>query len=308
MRCSRLYIRVWLIAVLVFAGACSDGSGGGEGPAGDSTSSDLGDLLHWVGKIVPVTEGTLGPGGGEVAVTEPDSLIHGAAIVLPEGALESEETIRIGRVVGSNLKLPDGAVVAGEVVNFERDTGASFLRTAEVTLPYDPILVKDAGLLTAFVYDGIRNILMPLAVHEVDTDGHTVTVSSIHISKERLNWGKGDLPGYIPASPSLFPFLLLYPVDVTREELISGSWGSDFKVKEDGFHLLNHSTYQTPMGQCLGMSGFAAFYYSFKKSAGDLREKYHDEDWWEDDEVEIMLCAEAHTSYARQWWQKVQRP
>jgi YVTN family beta-propeller protein len=110
-----------LIAALALglATVLATGGGGGDGSNEYSTEYDA--------------RGTIGPEGGVVEVTDPDSPAYGAKIVVPDGALNEEVTFTITTATKKAPAPEDFS--SGYYINFEAD-GTFFNHSIECAIPY----------------------------------------------------------------------------------------------------------------------------------------------------------------------------
>lgn len=77
--------------------------------------------------------GTIGKAGGEVKITSSSSLINGAKVIIPEGALDKNTTITIKEGTISKIQLPEEV---GKIIELE-PSGTTFKSPIKVVLPYN---------------------------------------------------------------------------------------------------------------------------------------------------------------------------
>ena len=113
-------VSTWsMILLATFLLAC--GGGGGDSPSPTPTPTTY------------EAEGTIGPEGGVVEVTDPNSPIYGASIEIPNGALDEQVMFTINTAT-KEAPAP-GDFNVGNYINFEAD-GATFNNPVRCAIPY----------------------------------------------------------------------------------------------------------------------------------------------------------------------------
>lgn len=118
----------------------------------------------------------IGPDGGTVEVTDPNSPIYMAKVEVPPGALSEEVTIAIKQAVGAP-PIPGTAELLSQIVSLEPD-GIVFDHPVKITIPYDDSDVYDENVPQVFIY-GVDSWHLATCLDR-DKDINTITVVSTH--------------------------------------------------------------------------------------------------------------------------------
>ena len=203
------------------------------------------------GTPVQVTSQSIDARGGTIEVTNSSSPLFGLEIEVPEASTSEviDFTIRYADV--TNITgLPKNCSVASKLIQI--DTSGSdiwneyktFDLPVMVTLPYDPSLVTDDGLVRFYHYDPQYKILESTGFLWEDTTNHTVTFSTATFCFQL---------------GILFPVLLF--LDYLQQDF---ALETSFLPRADGWFLPNPGSYFTSEGFCFGMVNYAKWYYEEK--------------------------------------------
>ncbi len=121
-------------------------------------------------------EGTIGTSGGTVQNTDPNSNIYGAFVNIPEGALNSNQTIKISDATGTIIPPNDTTAI---VVHLE-PAGIVFNKPVEIGLPFK----KETGYenIRAFFIDTTKSEIIQLPILTIDEEAGILKTSTIHFS------------------------------------------------------------------------------------------------------------------------------
>ena len=182
----------------------------------------------------------IGPEGGTIEVTDPTSPLYGVKVEVPPGAVDSNETFRIGRLQASP-PFPTSLQKISETVLLE-PKGMLFNIPVSVSIPYDDKDVLDKNMLSVYRYD------------EATSAWNAVTVKDIgpkSMVTESRHFSSFQVMEVIEAPPQSFSL--------------------DFETNRDGFSIKNDPLW----GQCYGMVAFTAWYWENKRlEYGNLSNKY----------------------------------
>ena len=129
MNISREFHIYLVVAALIFL-STSYGCGGGGG--GGSSETDGTDVTP----VANITQATtvIGIDGGELMITNSGSSADGAKVIIPELALEEDNSITISHGE-TDIDTPDEIVPAGGQIDFGPD-GLQFLLPVHISIPY----------------------------------------------------------------------------------------------------------------------------------------------------------------------------
>lgn len=128
-------------------------------------------------------ETVIGPDGGVIEVTDPESSIYGFKIEIPEGALDSYATITVSEV-SSAPSLPVGLISSNPIIEVSAD--APFLKEIQMFFPLQSTFYYSETMLCAFYYNTANSNWRIVAAESMN--GNTMTVSTQHLSYWR--WGE----------------------------------------------------------------------------------------------------------------------
>lgn len=129
------------------------------------------------------SETVIGPEGGVIEVTDPESAIYGFKMVIPEGALDGNAIISVSEVSYAP-SLPAGLYSSSPIIEVTSDT--PFLEEIEMSFPLQGSSASDEQTISAFCYDTAIDewrIVLPTGM-----DDSTLTVSTQHLSS--WQWGE----------------------------------------------------------------------------------------------------------------------
>lgn len=226
------------------------------------------------------SDGGGGGGGGSTdsaSYTTTDAATS-VSLTVPEGAYDPAKPQPKFTVAKNVAPLPAGNPIAanggtaGDVFVITTDYADDFMQPVEVTVPYTPGAAN--ALPTVVYYDSVNNVYVPVDV--LNIGANTVTFSTVHFST------------YVPATHS--------GIGASTADISSFAVDSGFVPNKDGFDVANFGNFVSPDGSGLGMSNFAAWYYSYKTLKGQpqLYNKYTPT-------VERALIASAQSSASNIW-------
>jgi|GEM_PF-3187637 len=135
-------------------------------------------------------EKQIGPEGGTIEVTEPESPLYGMKIDVPAGALAQQATITIS--LDTSSPLPEGFDDSYPVANITSDS--PFLQDVKITFPIWSIPTNDGEVLSAYYYrtsDGIWTIVSATEINDTQ-----LVIETDHLSLWR--WGTVTLEDVEP--------------------------------------------------------------------------------------------------------------
>jgi hypothetical protein len=262
------------IALLALLGlsACSGGGGGGGGGSVTSLTAPPGGAASTL-----TTQA-----GGVVGVTDPNSPIFHAQVVIAPATLE---TATEDIVISYKDALPAsfnanavamGAIQASKTLVLSRTGTKTLPSPAEVTIPYDKTVVSDNEIPLVIYWNEANATYSPVAIKSIDRTAGTITFFTAHFSSYIVITLKGI-------------------GDIINSTIPTVETG--FRPEIDGFFIKNIGSYSFPDGSCFGMANYAAWYYSYKKGStgAGLFSLYRDgqANWPQDDQNARELVTRA---------------
>jgi len=187
--------------------------------------------------------------GASIEVKDSTSFIQGTDLIIPSGALTSNETISIGRV-DNPPALPSGLNFVGAPIDLEPE-GINFNHPLTIKIPYKDASLSNAGIsddsnLNLYSYSKSSGIWTPANIISIDKVNKIITADINHFSYYAIT-------GYIGTAPSDLgtpqPGDLLYTLGLfydgwapghvgiyTGEKTYSGTGSASADVKKFGLY------------------------------------------------------------------------
>jgi hypothetical protein len=231
--------------------------------------------------------GTIGNSGGTIEVTDPNSPIKGAKVIVPQDSIDSDLNVNISINYTDTLPGPvntnePNAVVAGKIIVLTKDSNYDFLLPVTVTIPYSDALLNPGDIPAVFYWDTTYNKYMSVGVKNIDTVNKTITFTTIH-------------------------FTSFVPIAVVGLATNLFNVDTSFKTTVDGFFHPNYTSFSAKGGNCFGMATYSLWYYEIKKAIDGegLHKKYlqGDPTRWDDDTIARELIARSFLASSQPWAQ-----
>jgi len=243
--------------------------GPGSGPqAGVVGGFDLGPA-EFVG------ESAVGPGGGEITVSD------GMRISVPVGAHDRDVVYRVERKLVVQSTFPDWILPVSPLYLVDNG-GATALKPITIEVP---VVVPTGGFAMGLLYDEVTGRIeaMPL----IDITERSVTVATAHFSSFLVV----TLPGWGPGNPAV------------------PNVDTGFRPGVDDWQFTNYGSYIAPDGHCGGQSISAMWYYIEKRlnGAAALYGTYDNNGdvatptFWQDDSQGYRLASVVQQDLATGW-------
>ncbi len=253
------------------------------------------------GETVPVTSKTIGAAGGVITVTDAASPLNGLTITFPAEAVTSNVTVEVGYadIDAAGSQLPSETAAVSKMLVLTSDATQEFDKPVTIKMPYDTTLTTYNEFVNAYEYvevDGEKigiykkpneSRIEVASITDRDTAGGTMSFMTRHFSNYVIiEWAKKVAD--IMSTSADFNF------------------DTGFSVSNDGWYIANYGSILNPGGNCIGMSSFAKWFFTWKGilSDGDgLYNKYRqgDPDKWEDDECAIEAASRMQTGEIAIW-------
>ena len=163
-----LICRFFITITLSFCVLLMDGCGNGDdGPPPEQTNR---------------TQNVIGPEGGTVEVTDPNSPIKGVKVTIPPGAVAQKTTIFIEDTWDAP-KLPAGLSIDYPIINF--GSGITFLKDVEITFPVTYIPSRDEDILGAYYWNTTKAKWIIIPARQVNDYKLTITTRNFGLCR----WG-----------------------------------------------------------------------------------------------------------------------
>ena len=263
---------------------------------------------------------TVGSAGGTLSINDPGSPLNGLEIVVPAGATpeDIEFTVSYAQVTDAN-GLPDGTTTRSLIIKIQADgsdewnTFGMFDQAVRVTLPFD----NSSGDIVGFYVYNEDGDLEPVGMEGIA--GGTLTFWTRTFANSADDTDVTGARAARDVSERAFnPYQLYVAIGIAAQTW--ADWmntgkvvNTGFTAASNGFYIPNYGSYYKGSrgGNCMGMVGFAKFYYS-KRYAQTLYTKYRDRDTddpptttWLDDGTAIELASRVHNGMSDIWNQFV---
>jgi hypothetical protein len=229
--------------------------------------------------------GTIGPAGGDIAVTNPGSPIYGTRVAVPPGAIEPADA-QISLTFSDSLpaSFPIDVRQVSAVFSLETSATYNFQLPLRVTIPLNRVIAADE-VPAVFFWSETQQKYRPVTVEAIDREARTVTFRTAHFSS--------FVAIVLPGAAAL----------MSQVNLDTG-----FRPAVDGFQHPNFGTYQSPGGNCYALALYSAWYYADKKDVdGEQLYGQYDEGvrgQWQDNADERELIGRTYVA-ASQYWANV---
>ena len=169
------------LAVIIFLAVLFFGCGGSSS-SGEGSPADDEDFYQPVVEYEIVQ--TIGPNGGTIEVTDPESAYYGIRINVPEGSLLSKAVISISTAVNPP-SLPKGFKSPRPQVKLQ--SNIDFTQDVQITFPIDTLPEQLESILGALHYDESANTWRLIFPRDIDYDTSQIFINTTHFSI--WSWG-----------------------------------------------------------------------------------------------------------------------
>ncbi|MEI7892780.1 MAG: hypothetical protein WCI05_06795 [Myxococcales bacterium] len=231
--------------------------------------------------------------GKVVTVADPASPLNGLTITFPQGAVASPVDISIGYadIDLANSKFPSETAPVTKLLVLKATPPVEFSRPVIVKIPYDASLVKIGDFINVYEYVN-------------------ATVGGTSASKLEAATPAPSVPGSLSFAVRHFSGFL--GLEWARRAVDILQTSADFNVDtgfsatKDGWFIANRGSILNPGGDCIGMSSFAKWFFTWKGLLSDtkgLYDKYRlgDPNRWQDDSCAIEAASRMQLGESAIW-------
>ncbi len=242
------------------------------------------------GQATQVATQSIGATGGTIQA-DSSSPLNGLKIKVPEAAVNEPVQLQVSYSDITNISgLPQGASVKSKLITVDTSGSSAwnqyklFDKPVEVTFPYDSSAINDDENPVRFYwYDERTGKLDSAGFFSQDKNAKTITFLT-----------------------SSFSSFIAIEIDLQIAQLTGTDYSVDtgFRPATDGWFIPNYGSYLQSGGNCLGMTSYAKWYYSYAKdTSGSLYENYRQGDRaeWRDDATAIQLATRCQTGNTGIW-------
>lgn len=122
-------------------------------------------------------EGNIGPMGGQIMVTDPESELFGCGVIIDEGALSQSISIKFS--IDENASIPGHP--EAKVINFS-PSGTTFLKPVLISLSYAHLEDEDVENLRPVYFDSETKTYSDLPIFSVLSDLQIIRAETDHFS------------------------------------------------------------------------------------------------------------------------------
>lgn len=284
-------IIVAMLLLTVFYVGFQVGKQKNENENEDAFGETPGKINILTNDLTTAGSGSVDNAGGSVGITNTNSPLNGLNIEVPEGATPETIDFSFSYADVTNISgLPEDTSIASWLIKIGTGGSSSwnnyktFDKPCNVTLPYNPDIITNEESIRFYYYDEEDNRLDSTGFISQDMIENTITFYT------------GTFSSFIAIELSI-AVNELFEEDYTVD--------SGFRPSTDGWFITNFGSYISAGGNCLGMTGFAKWYYAHKKADAEtsLYNKYIDGDpkEWRDDETAIQLASRCQLGTSGIW-------
>ena len=205
-----------------------------------------------VGASLPDGTADLAASGGTITIQSTSSPIYGAKVEFDSDSLDGAERISISyedalpkALNAESLAL--GGKAISKVLVLSRNGKADFGKAARVTIPFDKAALSANAVPIVVHWNESTQTYSPVTIRSIDRTAGTLTFMTAHFSKY-----------VVIVLDKLF--------DATPPAATSLATDTGFRPAVDSFFDRNFGSYDSPGGNCFGMAGYSAWFYSAKKT------------------------------------------
>ncbi len=261
---------------------------------------------------------SVGASGGTVVISDGASPLNGLEIDVSNGAANEEINFSVSLAgVVSVTGLPESTAVRSGLINItatgsdEWNTYAMFDKAVRVTLPYD----NSSDDIVSFYVLNEDGSLEPVGLESQDETAGTITFLTRTFSNsadDNVSVNTSSVRAATRAASATF--LGYIAVGIASQKWADWTnFGMDvntgFTAANNGWYIPNYGAFYKSSrgGNCMGMVGFAKYYYK-KQHSPKFYSNYRDAEntsTWLDDDIAIQLASRVHNGMSDIWNQFV---
>jgi len=255
-----------------------------------------------MGAPVLVKTQTVGATGGVVTIADATSPLNGLTITFPVGAVTSNTEIKVSYadINSGGSTLPAETNAVSKMLILESDATKEFNKPVTITLPYDKTLATYNEFVNAYEYVA-KEISEGLYKRGKESRIEVATITNRNTAGGTMSFMVRHFSNY---------FVLEWAKKVADIMATSADFNTDtgFSVTNDGWYIANYGSILNPGGNCIGMSSYAKWFFTWKgllSDTGGLYNKYRqgDPDKWQDDTCAIEAASRMQTGEIAIWQQ-----
>lgn len=254
----------------------------------DDDPTDEGDVNIVAGTEVAVISTGIGPGGGTVAVSNPDNPLNGMELTISPNAFARDQLVTVSYSEIKSHKF-------GEYFNPVSPLITIMMTDLYAERPMDlkiPIRLPAGHYAMAFLYNKKTGELEGMPTEELGTD--YIIVAASHFSSTPPGSLKTSGDDNTDWSNQVIVSSVLESLTTGKLQISSG-----FEVGTDDWEFPNYGSYIAPISHGAGQSATAAWYFQeMKKSSGPLFHRYDSiisdarpDAFWMDNPLGYRFCS-----------------
>lgn len=234
--------------------------------------------------VTPVATTAVDKTGATLKVVKANSPVDGVTVQVPAGAIPDGETVHINIDYENNppAGLQNGGQLASNTIVLTKDVAYNFAVPVSVTMPVDPTSLANGDVPIVLYWSEAYQKYVPASLSTIDRTNNTVTFETAHFTR--------FIAAVVPA------------ISAAAQ---TTSLDTGFRPDVDGFFHPNFGSYDQPGGSSLGMTMYAAWYFSNKKAVdgNGLYSKYLEGDVtkWQDDATARELITRTYMATSHIW-------
>lgn len=254
-----------------------------------------------MGATVPVTSQTIATTGGVITVADASSPLNGLTITFPANAVVASTKVDVGYadIDAGGSSLPADTNAVSKMLVLSSDATQEFNKPVTITLPYDKTKATYNEFVNAYEYVAIPG--QAVGIYKKAGESR-IEVASIT--------GRNTTAGTVTFMTRHFSNYLIIEWAKKVADIMATS--ADFNIDTnfdpavDGWFIPNYGSILEPSGNCVGMSSYAKWFFTWKGILSDsdgLYNKYRqgDPDKWEDDVCAIEIASRMQTGELAIW-------
>lgn len=251
---------------------------------------------------IEVTEETITSTGGTITIDSGE--LDGLIINFPAGAVDEDTKITVSYAnVEEGSKLPDETNIVSKILILESNKDTQFSKPVTITLPYDTELTTHNEFINAYEYVIADNKMNVNGLKLDKNEKRLEVASKTNISTTA---GFGSVSFMVRHFSDYLILEWAKKVADIMATSVDFNYDTGFSPSKDGWFIPNYGSIINPGGNCIGMSSFAKWFFTWKSILGDtkgLHNKYRhgDRSKWEDDSCAIEIASRMQLGEAAIW-------
>jgi uncharacterized protein YfaP (DUF2135 family) len=252
-----------------------------------------------MGDTVAVKTQTITTAGGTVTVTDATSPLNGLSITFPANAVIANTTVNVGYadIDSGSSQLPSETNVVSKMLVLSSDATQEFNKPITITLPYDKTKATYNEFVNPYEYVSVPGATIGTYKKADESRIEVASITNRDTAAGTMTFMVRHFSNY---------FILEWAKKVADVLSTSADFNVDtgFDPAVDGWVIPNYGSILNPGGNCIGMSSYAKWFFTWKDVLSDssgLYSKYIQGNQWYDDVCAIEIASRMQSGERAIW-------